>query len=43
VGRELFRFGPLHGDDLALVAAIVVSVVAAAEFLKRFWRTRLLS
>jgi Ca2+-transporting ATPase len=41
VGRELFRFGPLHGDDLSLVVAIVVVVLIVLEFLKRFWRTRL--
>jgi Ca2+-transporting ATPase len=41
LGRELFRFGPLHGDDLLLVAAAVASVVVVLEGLKRFWRTRL--
>ena len=41
LGRELFRFGPLHGDDLLLVATVVASVVAVLEGLKRFWRTRL--
>ena len=41
VGRELFHFGPLHGDDLMLVAAIVAFVVGILEFLKRFWRARL--
>jgi Ca2+-transporting ATPase len=43
VGRTLFHFGPLHADDLTLVAAIVVSVFAILEFLKRFWRTRLVA
>lgn len=37
-GRALFHFGPLHADDLAMVAAIVGSVVGVLEFLKRFWR-----
>jgi Ca2+-transporting ATPase len=39
-GRRLFHFGPLHADDLMLVAVIVASVVAVLELLKRFWRTR---
>jgi Ca2+-transporting ATPase len=43
VGRELFRFGPLHADDLMLVAGIVVAVLATLEFLKRFWRARLVT
>lgn len=43
VGRELFRFGPLHGDDVTLVAVIVAAIIAALEFLKRFWRVRLVS
>jgi Ca2+-transporting ATPase len=41
LGRELFRFGPLHWDDVALVAVIVVAVVALLDVLKRFWRARL--
>jgi Ca2+-transporting ATPase len=40
-GRDLFHFGPLHADDLALVATLVVSVVAVLEVLKRFWRQHL--
>jgi Ca2+-transporting ATPase len=40
-GRELFRFGPLHWDDLALVVMIVAAVVALLDVLKRFWRARL--
>jgi P-type Ca2+ transporter type 2C len=40
-GRTLFRFGPLHGDDLLLVATVVVSVVTVLEVLKRFWRQHL--
>ena len=43
LGRGLFRFGPLHPDDLALVAAIVLAVFIALEFIKRFWRTRLVT
>jgi len=41
LGRELFRFGPLHADDLLLVLAAVAGVVIVLEGLKRFWRTRL--
>jgi Ca2+-transporting ATPase len=40
-GRDLFQFGPLHADDLTLVAALVVAVVAVLEGLKCFWRERL--
>ena len=40
-GRDLFHFGPLHPDDLVLVAAVVASVIAVLELLKRFWRERL--
>lgn len=41
LGRELFRFGPLHGDDLLLVVAAVAGVVTLPEGLKRFRHTRL--
>jgi Ca2+-transporting ATPase len=40
-GRDLFQFGPLHADDLTMVAVVVVSVVAVLEGLKRFWTQRL--
>ena len=40
--RQLFHFGPLHADDLGVVAAAVVIVVGAIESLKRFWLNRLL-
>jgi P-type Ca2+ transporter type 2C len=43
VGRALFRFGPLHADDLTLVVIIVVAVFATLEFLKRFWSARLVT
>ncbi|HUA77033.1 MAG TPA: cation-translocating P-type ATPase [Acetobacteraceae bacterium] len=39
--RGLFDFGPLHADDLALVAGIAIAVVAALELIKRFWRNDL--
>ena len=42
-GRTLFRFGPLHADDLTLVVVIVVAIFATLEFLKRFWRVRLIT
>jgi Ca2+-transporting ATPase len=42
-GRTLFHFGPLHGDDLTVVAAVVLSVVGSLQFLKRFWHTQLLA
>jgi Ca2+-transporting ATPase len=41
-GRALFHFGPLHPDDLTLLATLVVSVVVVLELLKRFWRERLI-
>ena len=40
-GRELFRFGRLHADDLGLVATIVVGVFAVLEALKLVMRSRL--
>jgi Ca2+-transporting ATPase len=43
VGRALFRFGPLHADDLALVVVIVLGVFTTLELLKRFWRARLVT
>jgi Ca2+-transporting ATPase len=43
VGRALFRFGPLHPDDLTAVVVIVIAVFVTLEFLKRFWRARLVS
>jgi P-type Ca2+ transporter type 2C len=40
---RLFRFGPLHLDDLALVAGAGLLVVVILEFLKPHWRARLRS
>ena len=37
----LFRFGPLHADDLALTLAAGVVVLIVLETLKHLWRTRL--
>ena len=41
LGRELFRFGPLHADDISLVALVVIGTVAILEAAKRLWRARL--
>jgi Ca2+-transporting ATPase len=39
--RQLFRFGPLHADDLALTLCAGAGLVLLLEFLKRFWQARL--
>ena len=39
--RRLFHFGPLHVHDMALVAAVVISVMVLLQLLKRGWRARL--
>ncbi|HMM13637.1 MAG TPA: cation-translocating P-type ATPase [Parvibaculum sp.] len=39
--RALFRFGPLHADDLALCAAGGLLTLIALEVLKPLWRRRL--
>lgn len=39
--NELFRFGPLHIDDLAVTLAAGVAVLVCLELLKYFWRERL--
>jgi Ca2+-transporting ATPase len=36
--RELFRFGPLHIDDLATVGAATVCALAWMELMRRAWR-----
>ncbi len=38
--RELFRFGPLHLDDLALTAGSTLLLLVVLELLKPLWRTR---
>jgi P-type Ca2+ transporter type 2C len=38
--RELFRFGPLHVDDLALTAGSTLLLLVVLELLKPLWRTR---
>jgi len=39
--QYLFRFGPLHLDDLAICFGAAATLLAALEILKRLWRTRL--
>ena len=41
--RGLFRFGPLHADELALACGAGLAVLAALEFVKPRWRARLQS
>jgi Ca2+-transporting ATPase len=38
--RELFRFGQLHLDDLALTIATALVILVALELLKPFWRAQ---
>ena len=37
---KLFRFGPLHLDDLALSLAAGVTILVVLELVKPWWRTR---
>jgi Ca2+-transporting ATPase len=37
---ELFRFGPLHADDLALTVLAAATVLLTLEGMKRLWRAR---
>ncbi len=39
--RGLFRFGPLHWDDLVVTLGAGISVVVVLEVLKPLWRRRL--
>lgn len=41
--RTLFRFGPLHADDLALTLGAGGLVLATLELLQPRWRARLQS
>ena len=36
--RNLFRFGPLHPDDIGLTLSAAAAVLIALEFLKAFWK-----
>jgi Ca2+-transporting ATPase len=38
--RELFRFGPLHLDDLALTIGSALLILVVLELLKPFWRAQ---
>jgi Ca2+-transporting ATPase len=41
VARDLFRFGPLHADDLALTLGAGTLVLCTLEFLKAAWHRQL--
>ena len=41
IASALFRFGPLHADDLALTLAAGIIVLIVLETLKYVWRARL--
>ncbi len=43
VARDLFRFGPLHADDLLLALGAGIAVLVVLEFAKPLWRLRLRS
>ena len=43
VASDLFRFGPLHPNDLAVTVAAGLVVLAGLELLKPLWRARLQS
>jgi len=43
VAQGLFRFGPLHLDDLALTVGAGAAVLILLEVLKPLWRKRLRS
>ncbi len=43
IARNLFRFGPLHWDDLALTLGAGALVLVFLEILKPLWRARLRS
>ena len=43
VARDLFRFGPLHGDDLSLTVTAGIVVLISLELLKPLWRKRLVA
>ena len=43
LARDLFRFGPLHADDLSLTIGAGIIVLVALELVKPHWRARLQS
>jgi len=38
--KDLFRFGPLHADDLAITVSAGIVVLLVLESLKLMWRKR---
>lgn len=38
--QDLFRFGPLHQDDLILTASAGIAVLVVLEVIKPFWHLR---
>jgi Ca2+-transporting ATPase len=41
--ETLFRFGPLHLDDLAICIGAAMALLGALEALKRLWQARLVT
>jgi Ca2+-transporting ATPase len=41
--QVMFRFGPLHIDDLAICFGAAAALLAALEILKRLWRARMIA
>jgi Ca2+-transporting ATPase len=41
--KDLFRFGPLHADDLAITVVAGLLVLLVLEAVKPIWRKRLLA
>ena len=41
--QRMFRFGPLHADDLAVTVAAGLATILILEFLKPHWRKRLVT
>ena len=41
--QRMFRFGPLHPDDLAVTVMAGLATIVILEFLKPQWQKRLMS
>ncbi len=41
--QRMFRFGPLHPDDLAVTVMAGLATIVILEFLKPHWQKRLMS
>jgi Ca2+-transporting ATPase len=39
--RAFLTFGPLHADDLIVLAGVAAALLSALQILKRAWRSRL--